>query len=241
MSSCLDTNDKVAASRGSHLTGNLASSNASSAGRSSLHPILAQIWPQDSASNYPIAPPQHHYLPQPGIRDTPQIAVSGHFLAQPSPDVYASAASSPQSDYKYYQNGYARPLFEEHISHFMNSESLETMQTPPISAHPSPNNEAIMGDQISRKRSHSAMSTQEFTQQMIAAANADSAAHSNDTRPASRNGSVNTDGGEAEGYSPAGTRAFKRGDAPKNEHGKYICEYTEDCRALTFDRKCEWR
>lgn len=76
---------------------------------------------------------------------------------------------------------------------------------------------------------------------MIAAATTDSVGRPNDTRPVSPSGSANSAGAEAEAYSPRGSRAFKRGDPPKNEHGKYTCNYTEDCHELTFDRKCEWR
>lgn len=124
----------------------------------------------------------------------------------------------------------------------MSQEPPETMQTPPISAHPSPNDTGV-GEQQSRKRSHSVMSADQdhFTQQMIAAANANIVGLSNNVRPESPSGSVNSGGGGAEGYSPRGSRAFKRDDPPKNDNGKYLCEYSEDCRELIFDRKCEWR
>lgn len=123
----------------------------------------------------------------------------------------------------------------------MNLQPPETMQTPPVSAHPSPN-DAAMDEQQSRKRSHSVMSNEQtFEQQMIAATTAQDVTLSNGTRPESRSASVISAGAETDGYTGRGSRAFKRGDPPQNEQGKYICDYTEDCHNVTFDRKCEWR
>lgn len=229
--------------RASHLTTGApaTSNNAYSGGRSSYYPILAleSNWqPEDNASYNSTASAQHP-LPHPILKDPSDVAVSGHcFTAQPPTELY-SAASLPQ-DYKYHHNDYTSSLLETRTSYFM-PETQETMQTPPVSGHPSPNDTA-MGEPQSRKRSHSAMSaSQDFTQQIIAAATANSASHPNDPRPVSRSASVVSGGGEGEGYSPRGSRAFKRGDPPKNLDGKYICDYTEDCREATFDRKCEWR
>lgn len=43
------------------------------------------------------------------------------------------------------------------------------------------------------------------------------------------------------GYSPRRGFTYKReGEPPKNEEGKMICAVDDACRALTFDRKCEW-
>ncbi|SMY19671.1 unnamed protein product [Zymoseptoria tritici ST99CH_1A5] len=47
-------------------------------------------------------------------------------------------------------------------------------------------------------------------------------------------------GSQAGEYSPRGSRAFKRGDPPRNEANKYICNYADECVGITFDRKCEW-
>lgn len=226
--------------RGSQGESQLTTSNNAYSGRSSDPVVLAPNWqPEDSASSYYTASYPSPQPISPAAEDT--VLTGFDFPAQPTSDVYAYATSSLDG-YKYHHSEYSGSLLEIRTSHFMNPEPPETMQTPPVSSHPSPNDTA-MSDQHSRKRSHSVMSAeqQDFTQQMIAAATVDSVDQSNDAQPESRSGSVLSGGGEAEGYSPRGSRAFKRDDPPKNENGKYVCDYSEDCREFAFDRKCEWR
>lgn len=111
------------------------------------------------------------------------------------------------------------------------ADSMETMQTPvsPVSAQSSPH-DTTMGDQqqqITRKRSHSVMSQQHAT---------------TEPHPAhSRAPSIHSQTGVAEDFSPRGSRAYKRGDPPTNDQGKYICDYGDECFGQIFDRKCEWR
>ncbi|KAF2721937.1 hypothetical protein K431DRAFT_194534, partial [Polychaeton citri CBS 116435] len=35
-------------------------------------------------------------------------------------------------------------------------------------------------------------------------------------------------------------RTIKRSDPPVNHDNKYICDFADECRGITFDRKCEW-
>lgn len=242
----LDTNNEAAALRGnewSHPIGLPTTSiNAYPRGRSSYDPVLAaENWPQDSTLQSASA--QQDPPPRPVFESSSDVAIEGHTSsAQPIWETYFFATSSPQTDHKPSNNiDFSPSVVETHNSHFMNLQPPETMQTPPVSAHPSPNDRA-MDDQQSRKRSHSIMSNeQDFTQQMIAAATSQNVGLPNGNQQASRSASVISGGVETDGYSGRGSRAFKRGDPPQNEHGKYTCDYTEDCRDVTFDRKCEWR
>ncbi|KXT03974.1 hypothetical protein AC578_9323 [Pseudocercospora eumusae] len=115
---------------------------------------------------------------------------------------------------------------------FMHQET-ETMQVPPspISAQASPD-DTTMGEQQSRKRSHSMMSQTEPT------------TFQSEVPMPARAPSVTSQGAAeaspGDDFSPRGSRAFKRADPPVNAMGKYICTYSEECTDQMFDRKCEW-
>lgn len=150
----------------------------------------------------------------------------------------ASTSPLPGSNHNHYYNilnssKYLNPQMSPYMADTMVDNIEENMQTPvsPVSAtHNSPH-DTTMGDQqqppSARKRSHSVMSQQHD--------------QTGATTEHSRAPSIHSQTGAAEEFSPRGSRAFKRGDPPQNEQGKYICDFAESCWGTTFDRKCEWR
>ncbi|KXT11785.1 hypothetical protein AC579_9238 [Pseudocercospora musae] len=173
------------------------------------------------------------FLPQ---NLTPSIQVSTPDLpGRAQHNCLAQARSAPQVAHAslcHNNNTYSPGHLSLVQKLFMHQET-ETMQVPPspISAQASPD-DTTMGEQQSRKRSHSMMSqTEPMTFQ------------SEIPMPA-RAPSVTSQGAAeaspAEDFSPRGSRAFKRGDPPVNAIGKYICTYSDDCTDQVFDRKCEW-
>lgn len=172
----------------------------------------------------PTLPPRTRNPLTPTIRLTKDCPNIAEFQQQPQDHHHSansvSSTSSLPPQASFYQAQYTTHL-NPSTTRFMPPEQQE-MQTPPRS----PQNAAI-GEQNPRKRSHSTMSGG-------APAQAGSAG--------SRSGSVasNAEQSMGEDYSPR-NRTFKREDPPMNADNKYVCTSSSDCSALTFDRKCEWR
>lgn len=105
---------------------------------------------------------------------------------------------------------------------------------------------ANMTEQLTRKRSHDEMMGAPTAYPIVdqldqhATQNGNGEVHSH-----SRAGSVisqQQDGSGAEGASPeARTRTIKRGEPPRDAQGKLVCNFSEECTGIIFDRKCEWR
>jgi hypothetical protein len=179
----------------------------------------------------------HLPLIPPVNRDTADLDFSDAHFSQPQADATACVASPAQPlppegyhNYNFFDRG-DQP--GPHESPYM-PEEPETMQTPvsPISAHNSPADATGIDPQQpppqgQRKRSHSVMSQQD--DQLLHALQPPTESMPSPT------------GENLDEYSPRGSRAFKRGDPPTNEFGKYICDFADECRGQTFDRKCEWR
>lgn len=197
------------------------------------------------------------HSPQP--RQTPVIRVQTTF-SEPQDNTYLSAASAASStpslyygddSHTYRQNAYNSTYNSNNLSphsplsRAMSQEiSSVVMHTPVSSISPRPHNHPDahtmsqlvheLVENASRKRSFSEMS-QNGRPQMHPIEHPQSRAVSvvsavqEETSPA----------GDQE--SPRGSRSFKRSDPPTNAEGKYCCNFSNDCSALTFDRKCEWR
>lgn len=185
---------------------------------------------------------QQSLPPRPRNPSTPAIRVTTEFpgaqdFSQPQDATTYSASSAnsslPPQDFNLYNNYHSGHLSPQR-PRFMPQDS-ENMQTPvsPVSAQNSPH-DTSMAEQVSRKRSHSEMSQQE----VAAIANA---AHSRSGSIVSATGASPNE--VSDDYFPKrlNSRAFKRGDPPMNEEHKFICDFSEECRGQTFDRKCEWR
>lgn len=206
---------------------------------SSTYPADVTSWMETEQPGLDFDQSQHQSLP-PRNPSAPAIRVTTDFagaqdLPQPqdAPFSASSAASSlPPPDYNTY-NYYSGHL-SPHRSHFM-PQDPETMQTPvsPVSAQNSPH-DTSMPEQVSRKRSHSEMSHQD----VAAIANA---AHSRSGSIVSATGASPNEASDDFYPKRLNSRAFKRGDPPMNEEHKFICDFSEECRGQTFDRKCEWR
>ncbi|KAK4546916.1 hypothetical protein LTR36_001648 [Oleoguttula mirabilis] len=174
---------------------------------------------------------------------TPTIRVttdfpSGHQQA-PQDTAYYSASSG--SSLPLQEDRYNIAYHSTHLSpqdtRFMPLLPLDNMNAPvsPVSAH-SPRDDATLPELLSRKRSHS---------EMRGEAESAPAQPPLQSGPRSRAGSVasqapNSASPTGEGYSPRGSRSFKRGDPPMNADNKYVCNFAPECAGQTFDRKCEW-
>lgn len=191
---------------------------------------------EQASQNQPL-PPRPRNPSTPAIRVTTDFAGGAQDFSQPQDATYsASSANSslPPPEYHAY-NTYSSGHLSPQRPHFMPQvQDSENMQTPvsPVSPQHSPH-DTSMAEPGSRKRSHSEMSHQDV------AAIASAAAHS-------RSGSIvsaTSPNEPSDEFYPKrqNTRAFKRGDPPMNEEHKFICDFAEECRGQTFDRKCEWR
>nr|POF08162.1 hypothetical protein CFP56_62742 [Quercus suber] len=216
---------------------------------------------QDGRSHLPQAsPPQ----PPPSSRQTPVIRLQTAGLptfSQPQDTTYHSATSAVSSASSLYHsddfhtrarnNTYSGRVYNHNnlsphspLPRAMSQEiSSAVMHTPVSSISPQPHSHSDahtmsqlvreLVEEASRKRSFSEMS-QNGRPQMHPV-----------EHPHSRAVSV---GSAAQGEaspaadqdSPRGSRSFKRSDPPTNAEGKYCCNFSNDCSALTFDRKCEW-
>ncbi|KAK4506967.1 hypothetical protein PRZ48_000700 [Zasmidium cellare] len=189
---------------------------------------------EQTSHNQPL-PPRPRNPSTPAIRVTTDFAGAQDF-SQPQDATYsASSANSslPPPEYHAYNN-YSSGHLSPQRPHFMPQvQDSENMQTPvsPVSPQHSPH-DTSMAEPGSRKRSHSEMSHQDV------AAIANAAAHSRDGSVVS---ATSPNEPSDEFYNKRqNTRAFKRGDPPMNEEHKFICDFAEECRGQTFDRKCEW-
>lgn len=189
---------------------------------------------EQASQNQPL-PPRPSNPSTPAIRVTTDFA--GQDFSQPQDATTFSASSNsslPPPEYHAY-NTYSSGHLSPQRPHFMpHVQDSDNMQTPvsPVSPQHSPHDNS-MAEPGSRKRSHSEMSHQDV------AAIASAAAHS-------RSGSIvsaTSPNEPSDEFYPKrqNTRAFKRGDPPMNEEHKFICDFAEECRGQTFDRKCEWR
>ena len=192
---------------------------------------------QSHRYEYPETLPQRSRGPStPSIRVTTDFSHFPGFQPQPQ-DIYHSATSissnsSVPLDTHNYTPHSASYLSPQNARGFMAAPSdPRDMQTttPPRSPN-SPHGPAI-GEQISRKRSHSVMSG--------AAAPTHQHPHS---AGGSRSGSVASIAPEQSGeeHSPR-SRTKPRPDPPTNMENKFICNHSPECAGQTFDRKCEWR
>lgn len=165
----------------------------------------------------------------PSIRVTTELPQPQDFNASPAALSASSSTQFPESSHQAFNPHHLSP--QARRGNFMNPEG-EMQHTPPVS--PLPNQApATMGEQMSRKRSH---------EQMMEAAGGRHVEHHSGGH--SRTGSVSSQhldqsAGEGGIISPK-TRTLKRGDAPMNAQGKFICTNPE-CQDQIFDRKCEWR
>lgn len=200
----------------------------------------------------PSLPPRSRIPLTPSIRVTTEFPDTIQDFSQPQDAIHSasSASSLPLVEcprYNRYSSGHPSPSASYNMPHetpYHIPSEMNNMQAPvsPVSGHNSPHGTVHMGEQasLSRKRSHSVMS------QSDAAALANASVNGNIHHQHSRSGSMASahaasPNDPAEDYSPRGSRAFKRGDAPKNAANKFICLFSEECAGLTFDRKCEWR
>nr|POE49243.1 hypothetical protein CFP56_32393 [Quercus suber] len=234
-----------------------------------FHPAQASAdvlhaWPLDFVGDESSHLPQPPPPPPPVSRQTPVIRVQTADLptfSQPQDNNYFSATSAVSSAsslyhsddfYAHGHNSYSNnPYNQNNLSpHSPLPPSMSqdlpgvVMHTPvsPISPQPHNHPDAHTMSQLvrelvegaNRKRSFSEMS-QNGRPQMHPVEHAQSRAVSvvsaaqEETSPA------------ADQDSPRGSRSFKRSDPPTNADGKYCCNFSNDCSALTFDRKCEWR
>ena len=214
-------------------------------------PVASEQLQQPGIDYSPQALPQSSRRGQltPTIRLTTDFSSTSEYQLPPQDSTLSSASSqhfSPHDQFQQYtyQN---QTHLSPHTPRFGSMATLEQQPPPsqselpvsPISRHGSPHVHSPNGmpstEPMTRKRSHSQMSHGDaprvaYEQPMY-------------ERPVSRAGSTGAHSHSGNDYpdSPAGSRAFKRGDPPQNQDGKYICEYDPACGGQTFDRKCEWR
>lgn len=190
---------------------------------------------EQSSQHQPL-PPRPRNPSTPAIRVTTDFAGAQDFSQPQDATFSASSANSSLPPHEYHAyNNFSSGHLSPQRPHFMPQvQDSENMQTPvsPVSPQHSPH-DTSMAEPGSRKRSHSEMSHQDV------AAIANAAAHS-------RSGSIvsaTSPNEPSDEFYPKrqNTRAFKRGDPPMNEEHKFICDFSEECRGQTFDRKCEWR
>ena len=183
--------------------------------------------PEQQASQFDLIgtlPPQGQSRVTPTIRLTTDLDNFSGYQQQPQ-DIYSATSHSSNSSAHLQDSPYVFNQYAGHLSpqntRFMHLEQRE-MQTPPRSPQ-----EAAIGDQNPRKRSHSIMSGG-------AGAQPQSAVDSISASPG-----AHSPGDEYS--SPRNRTAFKRGDPPVNHENKFVCDFSAECTGLTFDRKCEWR
>ncbi|KAK3704017.1 hypothetical protein LTR37_014121 [Vermiconidia calcicola] len=176
-------------------------------------------------------PPRSQRPLTPDIRVTTTDLNAFPGYHQQAQDLYSAASASSTSSYPLREAPYQH-FTTTHLSpqtpRYMNSADEKMQHTPPVSPHSPQLGPA--GDQSSRKRRHSEMSGDVQAHPQI-----NSGGHS-------RAGSVlslQQDNSGEEEFSPR-SRTIKRADPPTNAESKYVCNFSTECNALTFDRKCEW-
>lgn len=196
------------------------------------HAVASRFWPLPPHSSAQLPDFGYATLPQRARNpESPSIRLDPAFSGVSSATRELRNCPMPLSEEStYYAAPYSTNLSTQEPQRFFMAQDSQSMNTPvsPVSAQHSPRD--TMGEQMSRKRSHS---------QMRDEGPLPSERHSRSGSAASLMQHDNSDLAD-EYQSPRGSRTFKRAEAPTNSENKYYCDFSAECEGLTFDRKCEW-